>query len=125
MRLVALFGLLICSLAATLRAAGNDADRFLETAKKLIQAINDDDSPAIQASFDAPMQQALPPDKATPFFRGLVTAKGKLKKAGAPQVTGPTAIHRASDGRARSLGLQNHPGTLRQDCRTAHYRGRC
>src|ERR1035438_6551609 len=63
MRLVALSGLLICSLVATLRAAGNDADRFLETAKKLIQAINDDDSPAIQASFDAPMQQALPPDK--------------------------------------------------------------
>ena len=96
MRLVALSGLLICSLAATLRAAGNDADRFLETAKKLIQAINSDDSPAIQASLDAQMQQALPPDKATPFFRGLVTAKGKLKEAGTPQVTGPTAIVRVT-----------------------------
>ena len=96
MRLVALSGLLICSLAATLRAAGDDADRFLETAKKLIQAINSDDSPAIQASLDAQMQQALPPDKATPFFRGLVTAKGKLKEAGAPQVTGPTAIVRVT-----------------------------
>jgi hypothetical protein len=96
MRLVALSGLLICSLAATVRAAGNDADRFLETAKKLIQAINSDDSPAIQASLDAQMQQVLPPDKATPFFRGLVTAKGKLKKAGAPQVTGPTAIVRVA-----------------------------
>src|SRR5262249_819815 len=69
-----------------------DADRFLETAKKLIQAINRDDSPAIQASFDAQMQQVLPPDKATRFFRGLVTAKGEEKQAGAPQVTGPTAI---------------------------------
>jgi hypothetical protein len=96
MRLVALSGLLICSLAATLRAAGSDADRFLETAKKLIQAINSDDSPAIQASFDAQMQQAFPPDKAAPFFRGLVTAKGKLKEAGAPQVTGPTAIVRVT-----------------------------
>ena len=96
MRLVALSGLLICSLAATLRAAGNDADRFLETAKKLIQAINSDDSPAIQASLDAQMQQVLPPDKATPFFRGLVTAKGKLKEAGVPQVTGPTAIVRVT-----------------------------
>ena len=96
MRLVALSGLLICSLAATLRAAGNDADRFLETAKKLIQAINSDDSPTIQASLDAQMQQLLPPDKATPFFRGLVAAKGKLKEAGAPQVTGPTAIVRVS-----------------------------
>jgi len=98
MRLVALSGLLICSLAATLRAADNDndADRFLETAKKLIQVINSDDSPAIQASFDAQMQQVFPPGKATPFFRGLVTAKGKLKEAGAPQVTGPTAIVRVT-----------------------------
>ena len=83
MRLVALSGLLICSMAATLRAADTDADRFVETAKKLIQAINSDDSPAIQASFDAQMQQLLPPDKATPFFRGIVTAKGKLKEVGA------------------------------------------
>ena len=96
MRLVALAGLLICSSVATLRAAGDDADRFLETAKKLIKAINSDDSAAIQASFDAQMQQALPPDKATPFFRGLVTAKGKLKDAGAPQVTGPAAIVRVT-----------------------------
>ena len=96
MRRVALSGLLICSLAATLRASGNDADRFLETAKKLIQAINSDDSSAIQASFDAQLQQVLPPDKATPFFRGLVSAKGKLKEAGAPQVTGPTATVRVT-----------------------------
>jgi murein DD-endopeptidase MepM/ murein hydrolase activator NlpD len=96
MRLVALSGLLICSLAATLRAAADDADRFLETAKKLIQAINRDDSPAIQASLDAQMQQVLPPDKATRFFRGLVAAKGKLKEAGAPQVTGPTALVRVT-----------------------------
>jgi hypothetical protein len=65
-------------------------------ANKLIRAINSDDSAAIQASFDAQKQQALPPDKATPFFRGLVTAKGKLKEAGVPQVTGPTAIVRVS-----------------------------
>src|SRR5262249_51705076 len=96
MRLVALSGLLICSLAATLRTDGNDADRFLKTAKKLIDAINRDNSNAIQASFDVPMQQALPPDKAIPFFRGLVTAKGKLKKAGAPRITGPAAIVRVT-----------------------------
>ena len=51
MRLVALSGLLICSMAATLGAADNDADRFVETAKKLIQAINSDDAaPSRQAS---------------------------------------------------------------------------
>jgi hypothetical protein len=96
MRLVALSGLLICSLAATLRAANNDADRFLGTTKKLIQAINSDDLPAIQASFDTGMQQFMPPDKATPFFRGIVSDAGKLKGAGAPQVTGSTAIMRVT-----------------------------
>ncbi len=96
MRLVALSGLLICTLAAVPRTVGDDADRFLETANKLIQAINGDDSAAIQASLDAQMQRLLPPDKATPFFRGLVTARGKLKDAGAPQITGPTAIVRVT-----------------------------
>ena len=96
MRLVALSGLLICSLSATLRAADNDADRFVETTKKLIQAINSEDSPAIQTSLDTQMQQVLPPDKATPFFRGLVSAAGKLKDAGFPQVTGPAAIVRVT-----------------------------
>src|SRR5258708_684699 len=93
MRLIALSGLLICSMAATLRA---DADRFLDTAKQLINAINSEDSRAIQASFDAQMQRVLPPEKTTPFSRGILTAKGKLKEAGAPQVTGPTAIVRVT-----------------------------
>src|SRR3954454_24367501 len=84
-----------CLSATTLRAA-NNADQFLEIAKQLIQAINSDDPAAIQATFDAPMQQFLPPDKATPFFRKLIAAKGKLKEAGAPRVTGPTAIMRVS-----------------------------
>jgi hypothetical protein len=96
MRLAALSGLLICSLVVTREAAGDDADRFVETAKALIKAINSDDSAAIQASFDAAMQQALPPEKSMPFFRGLVSALGKLKEAGAPQVTGPTAIVRVT-----------------------------
>ena len=42
------------------------------------------------------MRRALPPDKTTPFFRGLVSAAGKLKDAGVPQVTGPTAIVRVT-----------------------------
>ena len=96
MRPIALSGLLICSLAATFRAAGDDADRFLETAKQLIKAINNDDSAAIQASFDAQMRLQFPPEKATPFFRGILAAKGKLKEAGAPRVTGPTAIVRVT-----------------------------
>ncbi len=96
MRRVALSGLLICLLAATLRAAGNDADRFLDIAKRLIHSINSDDTAAIEASFDTGMQQFLPPDKATPFFHGMVSSKGKLKDAAAPQVTGDTAVVRVT-----------------------------
>jgi hypothetical protein len=44
-------------------SAPASAQRFTKVANKLIQAINSDDSTALQASFDAQMQQALPPDK--------------------------------------------------------------
>ena len=88
-------GLLITEAAAEV-AAARYRPHFTKAANKLIRAINGDDWAAIQASFDAQMRQAFPPDKSTPFFRSLVTAKGKLKEAGAPQVTGPTAIVRVT-----------------------------
>src|SRR3954452_24460284 len=78
-RLVVLSGLLTCSLATALRAA-NNVDQFLEIAKQLIQAINSDAPAAVQAAFDTPMQQFLPPDKATPFFRKLIAGTSKLKE---------------------------------------------
>jgi hypothetical protein len=96
MRLAAFSGLLICSLVITREAAGDDADRFVEAAKTLIKAINSADAAGIQANFDTGMQQLLPPDKAAPFFRGIVSGKGKLKEAGVPEVTGPTAIVRVT-----------------------------
>jgi murein DD-endopeptidase MepM/ murein hydrolase activator NlpD len=99
MRLAVLSALLICSSATTQSAVGDDADRYRETAKKLIQAINSDDARAVQESFDAQMQAALPPEKATPFFRGIVSAKGKLKEAGTPQISGPTATMRVTTER--------------------------
>jgi murein DD-endopeptidase MepM/ murein hydrolase activator NlpD len=95
-RLVLLSGLIICSVTATLRAANDEDNRFLKTANELIKAINSDDAAAIQATYNAQMQHALPPEKSTPFFRKLLAAKGKLKEAGAPDVTGPTAIVRVS-----------------------------
>ena len=42
-RVVALFGLVVCALVSTLHAAANDKDRFQEAAKKLIDAINGGD----------------------------------------------------------------------------------
>ncbi len=82
--------------AAAEAAVPAAAQRFTKVANKLIEAINRSDSAAIQASLDTQMQQALPPDKATPFFQGLVTAGGKLKNAAAPKVDGSTAIVRVT-----------------------------
>jgi murein DD-endopeptidase MepM/ murein hydrolase activator NlpD len=88
-------GLLITEAAAEAFVPAS-AQRFTKVANKLIQAINSDDSAAIQLSLDAQMRRAMPPDKATPFFRGLVSAAGKLKESRAPQVAGPTAIVRVT-----------------------------
>jgi serine-type D-Ala-D-Ala carboxypeptidase/endopeptidase len=90
LRIAALSGLVICALVSTIAAAENEKSRFLETTKKLTDAINGEDIPAIETMLDAQMQQLLPPDKATPFFRGIVTGRGKLTEVGAPSIKGPT-----------------------------------
>jgi hypothetical protein len=95
-RLVLFAGLFFCSLASTVFAQNNDADRYSAAAKKLIQEINSNDLAAIQASFDAGMQQLLPPEKAAQFFQGIVAAKGKLRSAGAPQIAGGAAVMRVT-----------------------------
>src|SRR5262245_17859003 len=89
-RVVALSGLAICALVSTLHAAESDKNRFLEIAKKLVDAINGDDIPTIENMLDGQMQQVLPVDKATPFFRGIASASGKLKEVGDPVITGRT-----------------------------------
>jgi murein DD-endopeptidase MepM/ murein hydrolase activator NlpD len=86
----------LCVFPTALRAANTEADRFSDVAKELIQAINRDDSAAIQAMFNAQMAQALPPEKTAPFFRGLVAGKGKLKNTGTPQVSGSSAVVRVT-----------------------------
>ena len=80
-------GLLITEAAA--EASSPASERFTKVAKKLIQAINSHASAAIQASLGAQMRRALPPDKATPFFRGLVSAAGELKEAGVLESPAP------------------------------------
>src|SRR5690349_12501464 len=90
-RLLAQSALILCALLSTLDAAEADKTRFQETTKKLIDAINANDTTAIENMFAAEMQQALPAEKATPFFRGIVAAHGKLKTAGSPAINGPTA----------------------------------
>jgi murein DD-endopeptidase MepM/ murein hydrolase activator NlpD len=83
-------------LASTATAQNDDAGRFSAAAKKLIQEINSNDLAAIQAGFDAGMQNLLPPDKSTQFFQGIVAAKGKLKSVGVPQVAAGAAVMRVA-----------------------------
>lgn len=112
-----------CVLTATLMSAEPAAaDRFTDAATKLITAINADDQPAIQQMFTDAMQQALPSEKSGPFFRGLVTAKGKLQAPGAPEISGPAAKIRVAaergawkfeitlDGADKIAGLRILPG---------------
>jgi murein DD-endopeptidase MepM/ murein hydrolase activator NlpD len=93
-RAVILTVLAVCSLVNTLHAGEIDKPRVTEATKKLIDAINSGNTPAITGMLDAQMQQVLPPDKATQFFRGIVTAGGKLKTPGAPAIAGPVATLR-------------------------------
>jgi murein DD-endopeptidase MepM/ murein hydrolase activator NlpD len=96
LRVVAISGLVICAHVGRLSAEENDKKRFLETTTKLVKAINTQDIPTIETMLSAEMQQFLPADKATPFFGGMVTARGKLKDAGIPAVKGSTATVRVS-----------------------------
>jgi D-alanyl-D-alanine-carboxypeptidase/D-alanyl-D-alanine-endopeptidase len=95
-RIAALSGLVICALVSTLPAAQADKNRFLESTNKLIEAINGGDIPAIENMMASQMQQLLPPDKATPFFGGIITARGKLKEVGTLAIKGPTATVKVS-----------------------------
>ena len=87
-------GLLITPAAKAATPA--TADRFTKIAKRLIHAINGEHISTIEAMLDSQMQQAVPADRAAPFFRKLVATSGKLKEPGVPTVTGSTATLRVS-----------------------------
>ncbi|MBI4604634.1 MAG: peptidoglycan DD-metalloendopeptidase family protein [Planctomycetes bacterium] len=77
----------IAALALVL-AGPLETDRHARVAEKLASAINADDQEAIQALFAPPMQDALPAEKAGPFFRGILREHGKIAKVGAPRGEG-------------------------------------
>jgi hypothetical protein len=87
----AIFVLALIGVASAQEAPPAGAQRFTDATTKLIAAVNADDQPAIQQMFNEAMQQALPPEQTGPFFRGVLSAKGKLQAAGAPEVSGPAA----------------------------------
>jgi murein DD-endopeptidase MepM/ murein hydrolase activator NlpD len=63
--------------------------RFEKVVGRLVEAINAEDYPRIQEDFSPGMRDALPPEKAEPFFRGLVSDCGKVEKLGAARLVPP------------------------------------
>ncbi len=95
--LVSVLALAWCVMAI----ADEPAERFERVARGLVEAINGGDYPRIQQSFNQGMRDALPPEKAEPFFRNLIADFGKIEKL-APgrfvppsQVIFPTCFERA------------------------------
>jgi len=61
-----------------------ETNRHTKVADQVVTLINAGDCPAIEGLFNDAMRQALPLEKATPFFKGLTAQFGKIKKLDAP-----------------------------------------
>ena len=60
-------------------AAGDEpVNRFETVANRMVKAINAEDFAGIQQDFSRTMSEALPLDKTTMFFKGLIRQCGKL-----------------------------------------------
>ena len=66
--------------------------RFTPVAKRLVDAINAHDAKAVQAEFAKIMRDALPADKATPVFDGLLQSNGKIERLGEPHIQPPEGV---------------------------------
>lgn len=64
-------------------------DRFEKVAERLVDAINAEDYRRIQEEFNPGMRDALPPEKAEPFFRRVVGEYGKIERLGAARLVPP------------------------------------
>jgi hypothetical protein len=99
----------------------SQADRYTNVANQLMELINAGDYAGIQAKFSKEMDAALPLDKSSQFFKGLMQQVGKFQKLGKPQPVGegmviPTEFEKgtfdmqiALDGRGLIAGLTFTP----------------
>lgn len=87
-----LFALL--TLLALAASAQTPTERFSRVAGQLQAAMNADDQPGIQKLFAPAMVSALPPDKSSEFFRGLVRDAGKVIQIAPPRSLANPAVLR-------------------------------
>jgi hypothetical protein len=86
------FGLIcgaVFSWTACAIAGEKPADRFEQVVRPMVQAINAEDYAGIQRDFDKVMLDALPLEKATPFFKNLMGQCGKIEKLDPPRLVPP------------------------------------
>lgn len=92
--LVAVFAAAIFSTesASGQSASGKGTDRATKVADQLVELINAGDYAGIQAKFNKEMAAALPLDKSSAFFQGLMQQMGKIQKLGEPQAVGGALV---------------------------------
>ena len=70
-------------------AGEQPGDRFEKVVRPMVQALNAEDYPRMSQDFGKVMSDALPPEKCTPFFKGVRDQCGKIEKFDPPQLTPP------------------------------------
>src|SRR5262249_46002294 len=65
-----------------------EAARYKTAASNIVARLNAGDYDAIQRRFNQAMSDALPPEKESEFFAGLVTRFGKVEKFDGPAANG-------------------------------------
>jgi murein DD-endopeptidase MepM/ murein hydrolase activator NlpD len=69
--------------------ANDSGNRFAKVADRMVKAYNEEDFPAMRRDYSQLMSDALPLEKSTPFFKGLLTQCGKITKLDPPRITPP------------------------------------
>jgi len=81
---------LICltTLALPQSVRAEASNRYSVAAQKLVDLLNSGDYAGVQKLFNSQMSQALPPNKATPFFAGMKAQYGRIEKLDEPKQNG-------------------------------------
>jgi hypothetical protein len=84
--------LILIPLAFASFAAAQDIEAHIRMANRLVELINAADYSAIEALYNEEMSTALPLDKTTAFFKGLIQQMGKIQKLGEPKTVPPAVL---------------------------------
>ena len=71
-------------------------DRYTKVVNQLVESINAGDYAGIQVNFNKEMDAALPLDKSSAFFKGLMQQMGKIQKLGEPKPVDEAMVYPAT-----------------------------